>query len=189
MKKILIIDGHPDSRPERFGHALAAAYRDGALAAGHEVRTVTLGNLDIPLLRTREEWEQQSAPESLRSSQADIMWAEHVVLIFPLWLGSVPALVKAYLEQVLRPDFAFVEGKMFGKLKGRSVRIITTMGMPSLVYRWFFLSHGMKALKRNIFQFVGMRPVRISIIGMVEGKPAARTEHLSQVKRLGREAR
>ena len=189
MKKILIIHCHPDSNPKRFCHALAQEYSVGAGDGGHEVRMLTLATIDIPLLRSREEWEKGVVAESVQTSQNDIAWADHVVLIFPLWLGGVPAYVKAFLEQVFRPGFAFVEGKMQGKLKGKSVRIVTTMGMPAFVYRWVFFAHGIRTLKRNIFQFVGMGPVRTTIIGMVEGKKEARQKDLTHMKKLGRLAR
>ncbi len=54
-KRIVIIQGHPDSKQQHFGHALAEAYSEGAKDAGHEVRHITVGTLDFPLLRSKEE--------------------------------------------------------------------------------------------------------------------------------------
>ena len=87
-------------------------------------------------------------------AQADIAWAEHLVLLFPLWLGDMPALVKGFLEQVARPGFAFkAEGSnpfAHKGLAGRSARVVVTMGMPALLYRWYFRAHSVKSLERNI---------------------------------------
>src|SRR3989344_3409524 len=95
------------------------------------------------------EWELGLLPASLKPAQADIGWAQHIVLFFPLWLGDMPALLKGFLEQVARPGFAFnTEGSNpFGRkgLTGRSARVVVTMGMPALVYRWYFRAHSVKS--------------------------------------------
>jgi putative NADPH-quinone reductase len=93
-------------------------------------------------------------------------------LDFPLWLGGMPALLKGFLEQVARPGFALSmpkDGGMAAKLlTGRSARIVVTMGMPTLIYRWYFRAHSVKALERNILGFVGIAPIHETLIGMVE---------------------
>ena len=53
-------------------------------------------------------------------------------------------------------------------LKGKSARVILTMGMPGWFYRWFYGAHALKLLKRNILHFTGVTPVRSTIYGMVE---------------------
>ena len=98
----------------------------------------------------------------------------------------MPALLKAYLEQVMRPGFAFAAGKGKGLpkklLAGKSARIVVTMGMPSLFYRLFYRSHSVRSLARNILGFVGFKPVRVSLIGGVEGSAAARTAAISTLR-------
>ncbi len=106
-KRIAIIQGHPDPGEAHFCHALAAAYETAAQKAGHEVRRITVAGLDFPVLRSKTEFETGTPSPDIAQVQADIAWAEHVVLIYPLWLGTMPALLKAFLEQVFRPDFAF----------------------------------------------------------------------------------
>ncbi len=170
--RILLIIGHPDASPRHLCHALSDAYGAGARQSGHEVRVVNVARLDFPVLRTREAWEKGDVPASLVPVQHDIEWANHVVLFFPLWLGDMPALLKAFLEQVARPGFAIGrEGDnplAMKLLKGRSARVVVTMGMPALLYRWYFRAHSVKALERNILGFVGFAPVHETLIGMVE---------------------
>jgi len=169
---ILLILGHPDGSRRHLCHALADAFAAGARQAGHEVRTVDVAKLDFPLLRTREAWEEGAVPAALAPAQRDIEWANHVVLFFPLWLGDMPALLKAFLEQVARPGFAIGrEGDnplAMKLLKGRSARVVVTMGMPALLYRWYFRAHSVKALERNILGFVGFGPIHETLIGSVE---------------------
>jgi putative NADPH-quinone reductase len=187
--RILIIDGHPDPAPERFCHALAAAYAEGAAAAGSIVRRIEVAKLDFAPLRTRAEWESGAVPSSLAEAQAAIGWAEHLVIVYPLWLGSMPALLRAFLEQVLRPGFAIARGRpslRSGLLRGKSARIVVTMGMPALVYRWFFRAHGLKNLERNILGFCGIAPIRATLVGMVEaGGAEAHAKWLARLRALG----
>ncbi len=191
--RILLIQGHPDSAPH-FNHLLAQAYAEGAVAAGHEVRTLTVAALEFPLLRSQEDWEKGTVPPGLQGAQADILWADHLVLFFPLWLGDMPALLKGFLEQVARPGFAFhkdAENPFGAKaLGGRSARVVVTMGMPAAVYRWYFRAHSVKALERNILGFIGIAPVRETLIGMVAGmSPATVARWQAKMRQLGTGAR
>ncbi|HEY6865078.1 MAG TPA: NAD(P)H-dependent oxidoreductase [Burkholderiales bacterium] len=190
-KRIVIIQGHPDPRRERFGRALAAAYADGAAAAGHEVRAVDVAAIDFPILRTREEWESGPLPGTLRGAQDAIRWADHLVLLFPLWAGTMPALLKAFLEQVFRPGFAMAASKRDllweKRLAGKSARVVVTMGMPAFVFRWWFRAHALKGLERNILAFCGIGPIRESLVGSVDSPDdAARQEWLARMRALGR---
>ncbi len=192
--RILILQGHPDHGGEHLCHALAEHYRHGAEAAGHEVETLDIGALDVPLLRSQREWQSGTPGEALAEAQRAILRCRHLVLIFPLWLGDMPALVKAFLEQVLRPGFAFEyeADNPFGHkgLTGRSARVIVTMGMPAAVYRHLYRAHSIKSLERNILGFVGFAPVRETLIGSVENHDmAARRRWFERLERLGAAAR
>lgn len=169
-RRILVIQGHPDPDPRRLCRALADAYAEGAAQAGHAVTRVDIAALDVPLLRTQHAFEQEPVPDGLRPAQEAIVAAEHIVLVFPLWLGTMPALVKAFLEQVMRPGVAFAyqeKGNPKLLLAGRSARLVVTMGMPAFVYRFWYFAHGLKGLERNILRFVGIAPVRETLFGMV----------------------
>lgn len=172
-KRILVIQGHPDHCQTHFGHALSNTYAKAASEHGHEIRSLCLASVDFPLLRSRHDWEEGSIPESLVSAQEDIYWAQHIALFFPLWLGGMPALLKGFLEQVARPGFAFKNVKDSALpaklLAGRSARLVVTMGMPALVYRWYYRAHSIKAMERNILGFIGINPVYETLIGTVEG--------------------
>ena len=192
-KRILLIQGHPDAQRGHFCHALMQAYADGAEAAGHELRYIEISQLDFPILRSAADWEQGALPGSLLTPQHDIEWAQHLVLFFPLWLGDMPAFLKGFLEQVARPGFAFHDDGNggFGKkgLGGRSARVVVTMGMPALVYRFYFRAHSVKSLERNVLGFVGIAPVRETLIGMVDKLDAkAGAKWLAKMRTLGGKA-
>lgn len=185
-KKILIIDGHPDPGAGRFVHALADAYAAGAKEGGHPVRRLDLSGIDIPILRSRADWTDGVPAPAIAEAQEAIRWAEHLVILYPLWLGDMPALLKAFLEQVARPGFALAQGTMPKPLlKGRSARLVVTMGMPAFFYRFYFGAHSVKSFERNILKLVGIAPVAHSLIGNVEGAPEAREAWLDTMFTLG----
>jgi putative NADPH-quinone reductase len=188
---VLLIQGHPDPADSHFGNALADAYAQAAENAGHAVRRVDVAQLDFPLVRTREDWREGEPPTAIASAQADVLWADHLVIFYPLWLGAMPALLKGFFEQLFRQSFAFGKNPMRPEhpLRGRSARIVVTMGMPAFVYRFYFLAHSLKNLERNILRFCGIRPVRSSLVGLVEGAPARRSRWLQRMARLGARAR
>ena len=189
-RKVLVINGHPDGSPERLCAALAQAYAEGAREGGHSVETISIADLEIPYLRTQTEFEKGGVPESLKAAADAVMRAEHVVFVFPLWLGTMPAMLKSFLEQVLRPGVAFEYGDKGPKtlLSGRSARMVVTMGMPAIAYRFFYFSHSLKSLERNILRFVGLGPIRESIVGMVEGAADKRRAWLDRMRALGAKA-
>ena len=188
-KRILIIQGHPDSASRHFCHALADEYAKGAYYANPAAIRIDFAHLDFPLLRTKEEFEKGEPAPAIRQAQEAIRWADHVVILYPLWLGSMPALLKAFLEQVLRPGFAFEyqrRGLPKQLLKGTSARIVITMGMPSLIYRWIYFAHSLRSLKRNILASCGIAPVRSTLIGNIEGmKDEQRMAWLDEIRGLG----
>ena len=187
---ILVIQGHPDSGGGHFCHALAGAYAAGAAGAGHPLRQIDVGAAAVTLLHSRAEW-SGPAPGWAAEAQAAILWADHLVLVFPLWLGGMPARLKAWAEHVFREDFAFRRGASGWErhLRGRSARIVVTMGMPAPVYGLWFGAHGTAQLSRALLGFSGIGPVRETRIGMVEGlDAAAREAWLGRMGRLGAKA-
>ena len=188
-RKIAIIDAHPDPDPERFIHALAEEYYAGARDAGHEVRQIMLGDINMPILHTRNDWMHNGAPEDVKPGQEAILWADHIVFLYPLWLGDMPALLKAFLEQALRPGTALQYGDSPTPeklLKGKSARLVVTMGMPAFFYRAYYGAHSVRSFKRNILELVGIDPVTTSLIGNVEGTVAHRTRWLKRMNDYGR---
>lgn len=193
-RRIVIVQGHPDPGGGRYGHALAEAYREGAAEAGHEVECIPVAGLEFPLLRSKADFDGGTPPAAILRCQQLILHADHLVIIHPLWLGSMPALLKGFLEQVFRPGFAFGKPETPGRpgaklLKGKSARVIVTMGMPGFAYRWFYGAHAVKSLERNILAFTGFGPIRRTLIGMVEARDGTRRKkRLAEVRRLGARA-
>lgn len=186
QKNVLIIDAHPDPDRGRFVHALADSYAQGARDSGHHVRRLDLASIDIPVLRSRADWTDGQPSPAILAAQQAIHWAQHIVFLYPLWLGDVPALLKAFLEQVARPGFALAEGRMPKPLLGgRSARLVVTMGMPAFFYRFYFGAHSVKSFERNILKLAGIKPVEHTLIGNVEADEESRRQWLDTLFNLG----
>ena len=168
-KRIVIIQGHPDAAGNHLLNVMANAYAEGATSSGHQVRRVEVAKLDFPLLRTQADFETGELPPALVQARDDMRWAEHWVFLFPLWHGTMPALFKAFLEHIFRPGFAMeYREKQFPRrlLAGRSARIVVTMGMPVVLYRWYFGASGVRAFERSMLGFAGIKPIRESFYGL-----------------------
>ncbi len=191
MATITLIHGHPDAGNGHLLDDLADAYLDGAAAGGHNAELLRLNALNFTLIRSKKQWEEEEPPPDIQAAQAAIESASHLVFLFPLWLGDVPALMKGFLEQVARPSFLLTDpARGFAsprRLAGRSTRCIVTMGMPAIMYRLFYFSHGVRAFKRNVLGFAGLGPNADTLIGMVENMPADRRDRLlKRMEELGK---
>lgn len=187
-RRIVIIQGHPDPAGGHFCHALADAYAIAAREAGYVIDVIDVAGLRLPLLQSRAEWQAPANEPAILTSQRLIQDADHLLVIYPLWLGSMPAVLKGFLEQVMRPGFAVQPGgrgmRFHRLLRGRSARIVVTMGMPALVYRLFFFSHSLRSLERNVLSFVGIAPVHETLVGRVESV-STRRHYLRMLEVLG----
>lgn len=197
-RNITIIQGHPDPQDHHFGHALAEAYAQGAREAGHEVNVINVSQLDFQLLRSGRDYEKGAPPPAIRDAQSTIAQSDHLLVVYPVWNGSMPAILKGFLEQTFRPGFVFPNlkpGKELGvwsylterkALRGKSARIVATMGMPAFIYRWHFRPHS----ERMTLRFGGVRPIRNSLIGRVDSAGRRTRERwLRRMRALGGRAR
>jgi putative NADPH-quinone reductase len=188
-KRIAIIQGHPDAAGHHLLNAMAEAYAQGAIGAGHEVRRIEVAQLAFPLLRTQVDFETGPLPPALEQPRDDMRWAEHWVFLFPLWHGTMPALLKGFLEHIFRPGFAMEYQKNgFPKrlLAGRSARIVVTMGMPVILYRWYFGAYGLRGFERSMLSFAGIKPIRESLYGLTFADDKKRARWIEDMRSHGR---
>ncbi|MDE2181868.1 MAG: NAD(P)H-dependent oxidoreductase [Alphaproteobacteria bacterium] len=192
MSRIFLLDGHPDPSPERLCAALADAYAGGARRSGHEVRRFDLGAMEFPLLRTRDDFEHGAVCKDVAHVQDALRWADHIVVFHPLWMGSQPALLKGLFEQVFRYGFVLSnpeDKRSTQLLKGKSAHIVMTMGMSAFSYRWYYGAHAMRALERSLLRFVGISPVRRTLIGGAEElSQRKRRNWLNRMREFGAQA-
>lgn len=156
-----MILGHP--RKDSYCAALADAYSRGALEAGVDVKRLSIADLYFEMNVLVPAPQSQHVEDDIRQAKELILWADHLVFVYPTWWGSVPAMLKAFLDRVLVPGFAFRELQFdtFEKLLApRTAQLITTMDTPLLVYRLVYGAPGTKAFTHATLRFCGVSPIR-----------------------------
>jgi putative NADPH-quinone reductase len=166
---------------------------EGAVAAGNEVRLIRVGDLSFDPVLHRGYAEVQELEPDLQAAQADITWAQHLVFVYPIWWGGMPAVLKGFIDRVFLPGFAFKyrEGSRFWDrlLSGRSAHLLVTMDTPPWYFRWIYRMPGHNQMKRTILEFCGVKPVAITSFGPIRGSSRKKRERwLSQVVASGRHA-
>lgn len=169
MKKILVILGHPAKKS--LCEFIAEEYIKKAKKENNEIKYLKIKDLNFdPILHEGYSGEQLME-EDLKKAQQDIVWADHLVIIYPTWWGTYPALLKGFIDRIFLPGFAykFHKGKMFQEklLKGKSAHIITTLNSPSIYYDFVYFASGTKSLKTALLDFCGINPIKVTKIDNV----------------------
>jgi putative NADPH-quinone reductase len=188
MKKILIINGHPDK--ESFNYSISEAYKTGVISSGSQLKEINIRELNFdPNLKAGYRTRTELEPD-LIESQEKIKWAQHIVWIYPVWWGSIPAIMKGFIDRTFIPGFAFKyreNSHWWDKcLTGKTARLICTMDAPVWYYKWFYGAPSHKAMKKLTLQFVGIQKVKITAIGPVRlSKNEFRIKWLKKIEKLG----
>ena len=184
--RIYLLLGHPDG--QSFCSGIADAYEEAARAAGHEVRRHNLGEMRFdPVLRRGYNQIQTIEPDLGRAQEA-IAWCEHWVLVYPIWWGSVPALLKGFFDRAMVPGFAFhyhdTDPMWDAMLKGRTGQVITTSDGPNIWTLVAYRNSDLGTVKNATLQFCGINPVTaLRMGGMRTSTPEKRAKFLERVRR------
>ena len=189
MKRILIIQGNP--HPGSYCSALATAYQQAALSAGHEARLIHLHDLNFELnlrhgYRERTNWEPD-----LETTWEAIQAADHLVWVYPTWWGSMPALLKGFIDRVFLPGKAFKyrDNSLFWDklLQHKSGRIIVTMDSPTWYNRLMYGNANIRAMKTVTLKFCGVSPVKVTVLDNIKHRSPAEIEKgIRIVERIGK---
>ncbi|MEK7321941.1 MAG: NAD(P)H-dependent oxidoreductase [Pseudomonadota bacterium] len=186
MSKVLVICGHP--RKDSFCGALAEAYAAGARRAGADLELLYVTDLAFdPNVHFVSPNQQITEPDIFDARQR-ILAATHLVFVYPNWWGTMPALLKAFLDRVLAPGFAFHEderqpGRYVPHLDGRSAELLVSMDTPPWVFRHLFHAPGDNAMRHATLGFCGIRTLRARHFGPVTPASAAQRKQWVQEAR------
>ncbi len=192
MKKILIINGHPNK--ESFNFGITAAYKTGASQSGAEVKEIVIADLRFnPNLQYGYQKRTELEPDLVEAWQK-IKWADHLVWVHPVWWGGLPAITKGFIDRLFLPGFAFQyreNSVRWNKLlTGKTAHIITTLDQPGWYYRFAFGRPSVNQLKKSTLEFCGIKPVKVTYIGIVRNaKEDVRKKWLTKVGKSGRDLR
>ncbi|TDQ78076.1 NAD(P)H-dependent oxidoreductase [Sphingobacterium yanglingense] len=189
MKKIVIINGHPNK--ESFNSALVHAYEEGALGQQAEIRVIPIGELQFnPNLQYGYQQRMELEPDLMQAWDS-ILWADHLVWVHPVWWGGLPAVTKGFVDRLFLPGMAYKyrpNSVWWDKLlSGKTAHIITTLDQPGWYYRLFFGRPSVNQLKKSILEFCGIKPVKVTYVGVIRNSTdAQRTKWLDKVRGIGR---
>lgn len=159
---VLIINGHP--RKDSFSEAIVSSYVRGAKKASVNTATLTLYEQTFDLNVTAASPKAQYMEPCIIHARELIKWAHHVVFVYPTWWGTMPALLKGFIDRVFTEGFAFhdIEGGTgyAPLLRGKTAQIITTMDTPHLVYQLLYRAPGHNAMRRATLEFCGFQMAR-----------------------------
>jgi len=188
MKKILIINGHPNK--DSFCFAIAEAYKKGALASKVELKEIIISELSFnPNLQFGYQKRSDLEPDLLDAWEK-IKWADHMVWVHPVWWGGLPAITKGFIDRLFLPGFTFQprENSVWWDklLKGKTAHIITTLDQPSWYYRFVFGRPSVNQLKKSILEFCGVKPVKVTYVGPIKSSTdELRKKWLNKIIEMG----
>lgn len=181
--RTLVVVGHPF--PGSLSHAIAERYRAGREAVGAEVDVVDLAALELPArpptreaLVARDANELAALDPFVRDAIGRLRAAEHLVIVHPVWWGSAPAVLHAFIERTFLPGVAYELGDtVLGwrpRLRGRSARLIRTMDVPAWYDRLRYGASSARSLRRAVLGFSGIAPTRVTTLDRVAGSSPER---------------
>lgn len=192
MKKILVVNGHPDK--ESYNYALSVAYLQGLSQSAHEVKQINIADLDFdPNLKHGYRQRMDLEPD-LQEALDKILWAEHMVWFFPMWWYGSPALMKGFIDRTFLPriTYEFVEGKPLPKklLKGKTARVVITADTPGWYNQLLMGKPAIRQFKKGTLEFCGVSPVKVSYIAPIKGSSEAfREKWLKKMHLLGQKGK
>lgn len=192
MKKIAIINGHPNK--ESFNFGIAEAYKNGAIEAGAEIKEILIADLNFnPNLQFGYQKRMELEPDLLKAWEM-IQWADHLVWIHPVWWGGLPALMKGFIDRLFLPGLAYRyrENSVWWDklLKGKTAHIITTIDQPGWYYWLMYGRPSVNQLKKSTLEFCGIKPVKVTYLGIIRTSSKEQREiWLKKGRSLGQKLR
>ena len=183
----LIVFNHPYGGS--FCGAILAAVERGLKTGGHKCRVINLDQDDFdPVMRSKDllafvgagragEDALDAIDDQVREYKEHLEWAEHLVMIFPIWWMTTPAMTKGFIDKVIFPAIAYdmKDGRLVSRLSLRKVTVITTTNTPADIYREVFGNPLEGSLIKGTFRQIGIENIEWT--------------SLSEVKQVSREQR
>lgn len=185
--KILVILAHPDKGS--FNHAVAAACVERLQKNGHDlwVHDLYAENFD-PRLPHDEFSRDALLPPAIQQQCDQLAEADGIIIVHPNWWGQPPALLKGWIDRVIRPGvaYAFVEGDSgegtpIGLLKAKAVLVFNTANTAPTREKEVFGDPLENIWKQCIFGLCGVTTVyRRMFTILITSTDAQRKEWLAE---------
>jgi putative NADPH-quinone reductase len=179
--RFLFIESHPYG--ESFISSVAEAIRKILVGKGHFVSCINLLDDSFDPVMTADElrlWgEGKSKDKLVEKYQLMIMEADVLIIPFPVWWGSMPAILKGFWDKVLLPGWAFP-----GHLKGKKAIVITTMTTTSAKFSEKFQNPIQGAFIKNTLEMCGIEVCKHFEIEKISSGRDYAEEKMREVERF-----
>ncbi len=188
IKKIVVLLGNSDKNSLSGG--VADTYEKSARDAGHEVVRVNIGDMQFDPILYKGYKEIQALEPDLVKLQDTWRWADHIVIIYPNWWCTMPAILKGLFDRFYLPGFAFNFDKQTKKvtqrLKGKTARVIVLAGTASPLMTWFKYGDFTNEIQHGILGFAGIK-ASVKVFGPCDKvTDTCRVKWMKQVENLGK---
>lgn len=184
-KKVYIIIGHPAK--ESLCKSLALEYQKVAEQKGCVVKVDEIANLEFDPILHEGYNEIQTLEHDLKMVQAKLKWCNELVIFYPMWWGSMPALLKGLIDRAILPGFAFHyhdNDSLWDKyLTNRTAKIFSTSGGPSIYNRLVYKNADFTVMKKAILGFVGFKTVKCKRFGGISRKEFQAQQTIDSIKK------
>ena len=181
---VLIIIANP--KVDSFSFAMANKYKELATTKGYKVETIDLyrSKYQQPFFRYENANGLKHTFE-MEYFQNKILEADELVFVFPYWWGSMPAILKNFIDWNFSRGFAFeyVNSRPKGLLTNKNVKIYTTTGAPSFYYKITGANNRLKKMfQKQIVEFCGMKLKSFNIYGGVDKSKTNTSDILDKIR-------
>jgi len=189
--KILVILAHPD--PASFNRAIADAAARALRSSGHEVIFHDLYEEGFnPVLPAAEIPSAAQLEAAVANHCAELYTADGIVIVHPNWWGQPPAILKGWIDRIIRPGVAYEfqegdggEGVPVGLLRAGTAIVFNTSNTPERRELEVFGDPLQLLWKNCIFDLCGVKKFYRRMFGViVTSTPEQRKEWLDEVGRV-----
>lgn len=187
--RVLVIYTHPNHQSLSYAFLQEVIRGSQENAAIEEVRVLDLyaeGFNPILVFHEHKRRRDMHIDPGIAPYRDQIIWANKIVFVYPIWWGRPPAMLLGYIDQIFASGFAYKDaGRMLpeGLLKGRSVICISSMKGPTY-YPLLWLNNAHKILMRKaLFSYVGIKKVKFFEFGSMESPRGRHKEKLNKIYR------
>ena len=157
MKKIFVISCNP--KKDSFRAEYLQAYIEEAKKAGNEVRFINIYGLEIDYLKFDGETPVTPLSNELKEAQDNLVWADQIVLSYPIWWLAIPAKLKSFIELVFQEGIVSDMTECGPKplMKGKTAVVFQSYAMPAFAMKLFCGDIPMKYLKVILTNWCGIK--------------------------------
>lgn len=182
--RVLVLYSHPEEKSLNF--AFKEAAEETVMGNNDELRVIDLYKEQFdPVLRDKDENDNNTV---IKKYQQDILWANRIIIITPLWWANINAMLKGFFDRVLTEGFAFEynqAGMPVGLFENKRAILIGTLDTPKPIAHIAGTTRGFKSVIHGILKFSGIKQSRYILFGpVITSKERTRIKWIEKVKKI-----